>query len=211
MVRAMTAEGDIPVILLAAGHSARMRGRDKLMEEVEGMPLIRRQVRMARRVTAAPVIVALPPRPHGRYEALAGLDATLLEVPEAAEGMNASLRAGFAALPGGTKAAMLLLGDLPELTENDLNSVLQSVDLNSENLIWRGATDTLDPGHPIVFAAPLFPVFATLVGDGGGREVVAQAKGRVHLVPLPGNRARRDLDTPEDWAAWRSEQGLRRR
>ncbi|PJE36025.1 nucleotidyltransferase family protein, partial [Pseudooceanicola lipolyticus] len=27
---------------------------------------------------------------------------------------------------------------------------------------------------------------------------------RVQLVPLPGQRARADLDTPEDWAAWRA-------
>ncbi|MAY45584.1 MAG: 4-diphosphocytidyl-2C-methyl-D-erythritol synthase, partial [Rhodobacteraceae bacterium] len=30
---------DIPILLLAAGSSSRMRGRDKLMEEVDGQPL----------------------------------------------------------------------------------------------------------------------------------------------------------------------------
>lgn len=206
----MTAEADLPIILLAAGQSARMRGRDKLMEEVDGQPLIRRQAKMARAVTAAPVIVALPPRPHPRHDALRGLDVTPLEVHDAAEGMNASLRCAFAALPSGAPAAVLLLADLPDLTGNDLNTVLQSVDTTSETLIWRGATETGEPGHPIVFAAPLFPAFATLQGDGGGREVVARAAGRIRLIPLPGTRARRDLDTPEDWAAWRAEQSRHR-
>jgi len=27
-------------------------------------------------------------------------------------------------------------------------------------------------------------------------------------VPLPGDHATRDLDTPEDWADWRRETGL---
>jgi molybdenum cofactor cytidylyltransferase len=44
-----------------------------------------------------------------------------------------------------------------------------------------------------------------LQGDSGGREVMAQAQGRILPVPLPADHARRDLDTPEDWAAWRAE------
>ena len=197
----------LPVILLAAGASSRMRGADKLLAVVEGEPLLRRQARMARGVTSGPVLVALPAPPHPRYEVLAGLDVTPLPVPDAGEGMNASLRTAFAALPESVPAAMLLLADLPELTEADLNTVLQSVDLATETLIWRGATEDGKAGHPIVFAASLFPAFAGLKGDGGGREVVARAGDRVRLVPLPGRRARLDLDTPEEWSAWRAARG----
>lgn len=193
---------NFPILILAAGASSRMGGQDKLLMTVDGMPLIRRQALLARSVTTGPVIVALPPRPHPRYAALDGLELTRLPVTNTAEGMNASLRAAFADLPCDAQAAMLLLGDLPELTVGDLNTVFQAVDLKSTSLIWRGATQDGKPGHPIVFAAPLFAEFARLTGDGGGREVVAAAKNRVVLVPLPGQHARRDLDTPEDWAAW---------
>ena len=196
---------DIPIIVLAAGQSSRMRGADKLLQSVDNQALVARQAALARAVTSGPVIVALPPPPHPRYAALDGLDVTCLPVPDAAEGMNASLRIAIAALPAQAAAAMVVLGDLPELTEADLRRVLAAVDLNSDTLIWRGATQAGAPGHPIVFAAALFPAFASLTGDSGGREVVAQAKGRVALIPLPGTRARRDLDTPEDWEAWRAE------
>ena len=195
---------DLPIILLAAGASSRMRGADKLLEIVDGQPLLRRQAEIARAVTTGPVLVALPAPPHARYEVISGLDVTPIPVPDASEGMTASLRRAFAALPPHTAASMLLLADLPELTENDLRTVAQAVDLTSDTLIWRGATEDGKPGHPIVFAATLFPAFASLTGDGGGREVVAQAGPRVQIVPLPGQHARRDLDTPEDWAAWRA-------
>jgi CTP:molybdopterin cytidylyltransferase MocA len=195
---------EFPIIVLAAGGSTRMRGRDKLLEQVDGQPLIRRQARLARSATRGPVIVALPPAPHARYDALEGLDVTTLPVPGADEGMNVSLRTAFGALPDDTKAAMLILADLPDLVSEDLNLVLQAVDLESDTLIWRGATQTGAAGHPIVFAAALFPEFARLSGDSGGREVVQAAKGHVRLIPLPGDRARRDLDTPEDWAVWRA-------
>lgn len=195
---------DLPIILLAAGASSRMRGTDKLLERVDGQPLLRRQAKIARAVTTGPVLVALPALPHQRYDALSGIEITTIPVPDASEGMNASLRRAFAALPSDAPAAMLLLADLPELTDHDLRIVAQAVDVKSDTLIWRGATEDGKPGHPIVFAAALFPAFATLSGDGGGREVVVQAGPRVQLVRLPGQRARRDLDTPEEWAAWRA-------
>ncbi|MFT6674084.1 MAG: CTP:molybdopterin cytidylyltransferase MocA [Sulfitobacter sp.] len=196
-----------PVIVLAAGQSRRMQGRDKLLEDIDGLPLIRHQALKARAVTDAPVIVALPPPPHPRYGALAGLDLHLLPVENPAEGMNASLRSGFAALPDTAQCAMVVLGDLPDLTIADLQRVGQAVDLTSDMVIWRGATQAGAAGHPIVFHRSLFGAIARLHGDGGARAVVARAKDMVMLVPLPGDHARADLDTPEDWRKWRNRRG----
>jgi CTP:molybdopterin cytidylyltransferase MocA len=46
-----------------------------------------------------------------------------------------------------------------------------------------------------------------LQGDDGGRAIMIAHRDQTHLVPLPGDHATRDLDTPEDWAAWRAETG----
>ena len=181
-----------------------MRGRDKLMEDVDGQPLLRRQTRLAQSV--GPVTVALPPAPHPRYTALTGLDIAPLPIPDAAEGMGASLRRAFADLPPDTAAAMVMLADMPDLEPSDLARLAASVDLSSETLVWRAATEDDRPGHPIIFAAALFDQLKRLSGDDGGRAVVHGAGARVQMVPLPGQRARLDLDTPEDWAAWRKPQ-----
>jgi molybdenum cofactor cytidylyltransferase len=181
-----------------------MRGRDKLMEDVDGQPLLRRQTRVAQSV--GPVMVALPPAPHPRYTALTGLDITPLPIPDAAEGMGASLRRAFTDLPPDTAAAMVMLADMPDLEPSDLACLAASVDLSSETLVWRATTEDGRPGHPIIFAAALFDQLKRLSGDDGGRAVVHGAGARVQMVPLPGQRARLDLDTPEDWAAWRKPQ-----
>ncbi|WP_050927806.1 nucleotidyltransferase family protein [Aestuariivita boseongensis] len=195
---------DLPVIILAAGASSRMGGADKLLQHVDGQPLLARQARLALAVTDGPVIVALPPAPHRRHDALADLPVEICSVPDAAEGMNASLRAAVAALPPDAPGFMLLLADLPDLYEDDLRAVLGAVDYSQITLVWRGATEDGAPGHPVVFHRDLIPAFASLTGDSGGREVIAMAKGKVQLIPLPGQRARHDLDTPEAWAAWRA-------
>ncbi|MEM9552304.1 MAG: nucleotidyltransferase family protein, partial [Pseudomonadota bacterium] len=183
---------DFPIIVLAAGSSKRMGGVDKLMQQVDGVRLVRRQAMIARASTTGPVIVTLPSAAHARWRALDGLDVTRIEVADAAEGMNASIRAAVSALPDGCAAAMILLGDLPDLFENDLNATLQGVDLNSDTLVWRGATSAGKPGHPVVFAQPMFAHLAQLHGDSGGREAMAAAKGHIQLIPLEGERARSD-------------------
>ena len=195
---------DLPIVILAAGSSSRMRGRDKLMETIDGVPLLRLQAEKARAVTQGPVIVTLPAPPHPRHAVLAGLKVTPVAVPDAGDGMSASLRRGIAALPKGSPAAMILLADLPDLTREDLETVAEAVDFETDTLIWRGTTQTGAPGHPIVFRAALFDAFADLTGDRGASSLIALAGDRIAHIPLPGDHARTDLDTPEAWADWRA-------
>jgi CTP:molybdopterin cytidylyltransferase MocA len=179
-----------------------MRGRDKLLEPVDGQPLLRRQAERARAATQGAVFVTLPPKPHPRHEALQECGIETIEVADAVRGMSASLKAGIAALPEDAEAVMILLADMPDLETGDLLAVCRQVDDDKETLIWRGATERGAPGHPIVFRRALFDALLHLDGDSGGAEVVARNAARARLVPLPGERARNDLDTPEAWEAW---------
>lgn len=192
---------DLPIILLAAGASARMRGTDKLMEDIDGQPLIRRQVEMGRAATSGPVILTLPPPPHPRYTTLSGLRILCLPIPDAAEGIAASIRTSITALPPGTTRAMICLADLPDLTTEDLITVARASE-SKQHTIWRGTTQTGKPGHPIIFDNSHFVALANLTGDQGANAIIKTAAPA--LVPLPGTRALTDLDTPEDWAAWRA-------
>ncbi|MCV6595140.1 MAG: NTP transferase domain-containing protein, partial [Silicimonas sp.] len=62
-----------PLLALpAAGASSRMRGRDKLLEPIGGVPLLRRQA-LAALTTGCPVLVTLPEGNEPRRAALEGL------------------------------------------------------------------------------------------------------------------------------------------
>lgn len=190
-----------PILILAAGKSSRMRGRDKHLEEIDGVPLLRR-LALAALELGEPVFVTLPALPHPRAEALEGLDVTLLAIPEAEEGMSGTLRGAVARLPQ-SEGFLLVLGDLAEIGTVEMRAVMAARADAHDKLIWRGATETGEPGHPILFDASLIPRFAKLSGDGGGESLVKPLKPQTCLVPLPGRVARHDLDTPEDWAAFR--------
>ncbi|KIC44222.1 4-diphosphocytidyl-2C-methyl-D-erythritol synthase [Ruegeria sp. ANG-S4] len=193
----------VPVILLAAGQSSRMGvGVDKLMQPIDGAPLLRRTAQRA--LSVGPVFAALPPAPHPRYEALEGLGVQMVPVPDAVEGMNASLRAALARVAPDAETVMVLLSDLPDLSAQDLSDVARTVDTHPDNLIWRATTTDGVPGHPVIFHKSLFGALAALRGDDGAQSVVKSCRGKVHHHPLPDMRALQDLDTPEDWAAWRA-------
>lgn len=189
------------ILLLAAGASSRMRGGDKLLEPVAGEPLLTRIARAAL-ATRAPVTVTLPPDRPARSAALAGLPVAQVTVPDPAQGMSASLAAGLAAIPP-SHGIMLLLADLPEITAEDLTHLL-TLWRQEPEAILRGAAQDGTPGHPVCFPPDLRDDLLTLRGDEGARSVLIRHRARLRAVPLPGTHATTDLDTPEDWAAWRA-------
>ena len=185
---------DPAILVLASGASSRMRGADKLLEEIDGVPLLLRAVRAACEVSNE-TIVALPPA-GPRRALLRDCPAKLVEVSERA--MSASIRAGVTAC--GSDALMIHLADMPEIGAAEMATVAQAW-RRANGPTLRATSDEGRPGQPVVFDRALFPALAALAGDDGARGVL-----RAHppdLVRLPGRRALVDLDTPEEWAAWR--------
>ena len=193
----------VPILILAAGASTRMRGRDKLLEEVDGQPLLRHVAKVAL-TSGQTVLVALPPAAVLRRAALSGLPVELLTVNDAASGMAASIRAGVAALPATATALLLMLADMPDIGPDDIHALLSAHDATPDAPILRASGAGGEPGHPVLFPARHFPQLRQLTGDTGARALLSDPTAPVHLIPLPGNRAVTDLDTPEDWDRWRA-------
>lgn len=84
----------VSAVLLAAGASSRMGGRDKLLECIDGEPLLRRAARALLASRADETLAVLRPEDDARRAALEGLDVKIVENPGAAEGMASSIRAG---------------------------------------------------------------------------------------------------------------------
>ena len=187
----------IATLLLAAGKSSRMQGRDKLLELVDGEPLLR--LLALRALPLGPVYATLPPIGHPRYDILPDPVQT---VPVDGE-LSDNIRAGIATLPSDTQGVILLPADMPEITQADLAKIKDTA-LKTDALIVRALTEDGRAGHPIYFSVKVFDRFAELRGDRGAFRIIDDLKDEVVAVPLAGNRARLDLDTPQDWADWRA-------
>lgn len=197
----------VHILIPAAGASSRMRGADKLMLDAGGMPLLRKVVQTAL-ATGAPVVVTLPYGNSDRRKALAGMRLQIVEIPDPWQGMSRSLAIGVQAIEAGETGAddgvMVLPADMPDFTAKALFKVIAAFRA-SPDLILRGAA--LDrPGHPVIFPKALWRNLKALSGDEGGRLVVQSHQGLVKTLPLPGQMALTDLDTPEAWAEWTERQ-----
>ena len=188
------------IVIPAAGQSTRMRGRDKLLEPIRGVPLIRRQAQAAAGA-GADVLVLLPEDNTPRREALIGLRIGIEPVADAWKGLSATLRHG--AVRAGDRPLAILLPDVPGVTSTEIRAVLDAFD--GEH-VTRATDPDGRPGTPIVFPVRRLPSFALLTGDDGARALLIDED--VTTVPFSDDRATRDLDTPEAWARWRRRTGI---
>lgn len=194
----------VHILVLAAGASSRMRGADKLLQAVKGRPILRLVAETAL-ASGAPVLVTLPPAAEARRAAVADLAVRVVDIPDAAQGMSRSIVRGLAAVidPGPEDGLMILPADMPGFSAKALADLISRFRAEPE-LIWRGGTTDGTPGHPAIIPRDLWPELTAITGDEGGRSVLKRHADRVRQVPLPGRMATLDLDTPEDWTAFRS-------
>ncbi|MFZ1727375.1 MAG: nucleotidyltransferase family protein [Albidovulum sp.] len=199
----------VDILIPAAGSSRRMGGRDKLLEPVGGIEQLRRVAAMAATVAfdhGAHVFVTLPstgPFTPARKQALLGLRVSILALPDAHEGMAASLRAGAWAARD-AEGLLVLPADMPEITGADLNRMIAAFGQDT-HFPLRATTEDGQPGHPVIFPRRLLGELTVLSGDQGGRIVLLEEV--VKTCALVGQRALTDLDTQEDWNEWRARTG----
>lgn len=197
---------DLAILVPAAGASRRMRGSDKLLEDVGGEPALRHAAALAAE-TGAHVIVTLPasgPLVPARRAVLMGLGVRVVQIPDAHEGMAASLRAGARNI-GQAEGLMVLMPDMPDIDSADLARMIAAFAADPTRPVRATTEDGAEAGHPVILPRRLMQQMAVLTGDRGGR-VVLEGEA-VQSVALPGRRAVTDLDTPEDWEAWRRRNG----
>lgn len=187
------------VLIPAAGASSRMRGRDKLLEDVNGIPCLAHMAKAALK-SADQVIVTLPNADHPRVKSLAGLHVDIMFVPEHAAGMSASLRVAATAVDA--DALMVLPADMPDLAAH-LPEMWQAFRGLRAGEILRATTSQGEAGHPVIFPSNILAEFQSLTGDTGAAPILQQYASLVRLYALPHSVARHDLNTPEDWEAWR--------
>jgi molybdenum cofactor cytidylyltransferase len=179
-----------------------MRGRDKLLEIIEGEALLCRQTNAAL-ATGLNVHVLIRPGDAERKNSLP-VDPRLeiSTVPDADEGMAATLR--HAATMVADQSMLILLPDVPGIRTEDIQSVLLAFAYHRGKMVVRASDAEGHPGTPICLPAKVVAQFSKLEGDEGGQKLLK--KYDVELIRFDNDRATRDLNTPEDWANWRADQ-----
>lgn len=177
-----------------------MAPRDKMLEPIRGLPLLRDRTKMCLRAGIGPVTVVLAPDKPERLGSIRDLGVNIAYNSGASCGLADSLKAGIANVAYGD--VLVVLADLPDLTASDLRSVAHYAN-ESQALLIRGSTSTGIPGHPVFIKRELFQDINALEGDSGASQLFKKYHTETERVPLPRTHATLDLDTPQAWEAWR--------
>jgi molybdenum cofactor cytidylyltransferase len=192
----------IAAIVLAAGRSSRMGAANKLLTDVDGVPMVRRAVEAAAASHAKPVIVVTG-NEQGKVQAtLRGCKATFVHNPRFAEGMSTSLQAGLAALPANVDGALVCLGDMPLVTATAIDRLIAAFNPLEGRAIcvptWNGKR-----GNPVLWDRRFFAAMADLAGDVGAKHLIGEHAELVAEVAMSDDAVLTDIDTPEALAALR--------
>ncbi|MDB5486018.1 MAG: 4-diphosphocytidyl-2C-methyl-D-erythritol synthase, partial [Tardiphaga sp.] len=192
----------IAALVLAAGRATRMGGPNKLLAELNGKPLVRIVVEQALASQASSVTVVTGHQAREVEAALRGLNVSFVHNPQFADGLATSVKAGIAALPDNAAGAVVCLGDMPLIDAKLLDRLIAAFAPERGALITVPVNEGRR-GNPVLWSRRFFAELMTLDGDVGARHLIAKHAVAVAEVPVEGQGAFLDIDTPQALAAAR--------
>jgi len=181
-------------VVLAAGGSTRM-GQVKQLLPWRGKPLVRHSAETAIEAGLDPVVVVTGASGNEVAAALAGLPVETIDNPLWESGQSRSIIAGVQALQNQCGAIVFLLGDMPEIPIELIQSEI--------SIFQREVVKIIVPringqrGNPVLFDRSTFEELTCLTGDMGGRGLFDQFP--VRWLDWEAENPPVDIDTPDDY------------
>lgn len=201
-----TVESGVAGIVLAAGESRRMGEVNKLLAEIEGVPMVVRAVDAAVASGADPVLVVTGHEEGKIRAALAGRSVRFVNNPDYAAGMSGSLRAALASVPDEAAGALICLGDMPHVTAEHMTRLVEAFEDADEPAICV-ATHDGKRGNPSLWHRDFFAEMRAIEGDVGARRLIGEHPDAVVEVEIADPGVLLDIDTPEALAAAQASEG----
>ena len=183
--------------MLAAGASRRMgAGRNKMLLELDGEPLVRRAARRALAAGLAPVVVVLGHEADRVQAALAGLGCDCVVNPDFTGPTSGSLHLGLRGLGADAGAAVVTLGDMVHVSDDMLARLIAAGRESDAPLVVSRYGEVTAP--PLLFRRVLFDELLAWTGEGCGKAVVQRHRDSARYLDWPAERLT-DVDTPDDF------------
>lgn len=187
--------GGVTAAVLAAGFSRRL-GRPKQLLDYRGKPLLQWAIDAALGVGFSEVLVVLGEAAPAILERVDFGAARVIVNERAVEGQSSSIFTTVANADPRRTGTLLMLGDQPGVTSDDLNRILVAFDGNPESIVmasWQG-----EARSPVIFGRAYDRELLDLTGDTGARPLIRKHPDNVRFVefdrPVP-----LDIDTESDY------------
>ncbi|MCZ2126919.1 MAG: nucleotidyltransferase family protein [Anaerolineales bacterium] len=184
----------ISAIVLAAGKSRRM-GRPKMLMRWGETTVLNHIVQTLRKAGIEDVIAATNSEIAPRLE---NCDVRVVLNDEG--GMLQSAQIGLRALKPSARAALICLGDQPQMEESSARSVCEAYQKNQAKLV--APSYRLRRGHPWLVDKSLWAEILAMQ-NGTLRDFLNAHANEVEYVELDAPSVLQDLDTPNDYLKYK--------
>lgn len=191
------AQGNIPILLLAAGSSSRM-GQSKQLLAIQGKTLIRRMAEISLSANTGKVIVVLGANENEHRKEIQDLPVIIVSNPDWEKGIGMSIKAGVKYITSRlSKSAGVIISvcDQPHLNAKHLIHLTQQLDVDKQLII--ASTYAGVQGVPALFDAFYFTELQQLESGEGAKKIIQ--KNSQSIIELPFPEGAIDLDTITDY------------
>lgn len=191
----------VAAVILAAGEAKRFRrspGETKLVAELEGKPLVRHVAEAALASRARPVLVVTGHAHMQISRALNGLSLEWIYNRDLGAGLSASIKLAIGALPGTTRGAVILLGDMPFIGSSLIDLLVEAFNAAPVEPLGVVPVRGGRRGNPVLIGRGLFALVRMLEGQKGARDLIAAARENILELQTADSAIEIDIDTWED-------------
>jgi len=187
----------LSLIILAAGKSTRMPGRNKLLVKIDGKPMIRNVVESALSSKVDEVIVVLGWQAKSIRNTLEDLPCRFIANKEYRKGQSSSVKAGLREIAVGTDAILVLPGDVAMINPSSIDMVVEAYNNRKNSIVV--AAHSKRSGHPILISKNLFKEIEQIdEATFGLKSVLSRHESEIRMVETGSEDVLRDIDTPKD-------------
>ncbi len=187
----------IAAVILAAGSSIRFGAKNKLLEDIDGAPMVARVAALAVGSGASPIIAVTGFEAQRVAAPLRALGIDIMHNPRFGEGLSGSLRAGLGALSEQIDGALILLGDMPLIEPKVLDQLISAFAADRDAIcvpVHEGRR-----GNPVLWGRRFFPEMMALSGDRGAKTLMEMHAERVVEVAVHSGSIFTDFDDEADF------------
>ena len=194
----MTVGKDIHAVLLAAGRSERMGRNNKLLLNVDGIPLVRKSAINILNSNVKFMTVVTGFDENKIVNALSGLNVNFVKNINFREGLSSSLKAGLANIPPTPSAVIICLADMPKIQPEHINQLIENFDPLKG---WEICIPTNNGkrGNPVIIGSRFFPYIFETSGDFGAKQVMKQHSDKIVEVEIGTSDIHFDIDTQDEY------------
>jgi molybdenum cofactor cytidylyltransferase len=188
----------IGAILLAAGSGSRLGNRPKCLLELDGVPLICRQLAALTQVGVAELVVVLGQHADRIAPVLENLPVHIARNMDPNAGQSASLHLGLQALSRQADTVLVVLADQPLIDAQDLRDLMAAYANRVADIqVVQPHVDGL-PGNPVMFSSDVSAAILRDETSAGCRGWQAARPSQVLRWETANTHYRFDVDCPED-------------